>query len=114
MRTSLDGFVAGPAGEMDWISVDDEMFEYAWADELATWELMPEGKSKCKLVLTYNKLPDDYAVSVPAGWHVLLDQLEEALNGRKVFPPFGAEETEAGKMMKSIYADVFRKELPEL
>jgi dihydrofolate reductase len=29
MHTSLDGFVAGPAGEMDWIHVDDEMFGYA-------------------------------------------------------------------------------------
>src|SRR3979409_1602991 len=28
MHTSLDGFVAGPNGEMDWIKVDDEMFEY--------------------------------------------------------------------------------------
>jgi dihydrofolate reductase len=29
MHTSLDGFVAGLKGEMDWINVDDEMFEYA-------------------------------------------------------------------------------------
>jgi dihydrofolate reductase len=29
MHTSLDGFVAGLNGEMDWINVDDEMFEYA-------------------------------------------------------------------------------------
>ncbi|MGZ5218540.1 MAG: dihydrofolate reductase family protein [Chitinophagaceae bacterium] len=29
MHTSLDGFVAGPSGEMDWIKVDDEMFDYA-------------------------------------------------------------------------------------
>lgn len=29
MHTSLDGFVAGPKGEMDWIDVSDEMFEYA-------------------------------------------------------------------------------------
>lgn len=29
MHVSLDGFVAGPDGEMDWISVDDEIFEYA-------------------------------------------------------------------------------------
>jgi dihydrofolate reductase len=29
MHTSLDGFVAGPNGEMDWIDVSDEMFEYA-------------------------------------------------------------------------------------
>src|SRR5438093_8619734 len=29
MHMSLDGFVAGPNGEMDWIIVNDEMFEYA-------------------------------------------------------------------------------------
>jgi dihydrofolate reductase len=29
MHTSLDGFVAGPNGEMNWIRVDDEIFEYA-------------------------------------------------------------------------------------
>ena len=29
MHTSLDGFVAGPNGEMDWINVSDEIFEYA-------------------------------------------------------------------------------------
>lgn len=29
LHTSLDGFVAGPNGEMDWIKVDDEIFDYA-------------------------------------------------------------------------------------
>ena len=29
MHVSLDGFVAGPNGEMDWINVDEEMFESA-------------------------------------------------------------------------------------
>lgn len=28
MHISLDGFVAGPNGEMDWIKVDPEIFEY--------------------------------------------------------------------------------------
>lgn len=28
MNTSLDGFVAGPNGEMNWIKVDEELFEY--------------------------------------------------------------------------------------
>ena len=28
MHTSLDGFVAGPNGEMDWIKVDEEMFDF--------------------------------------------------------------------------------------
>ena len=29
MHASLDGFVSGPNGEMDWIHVDDEIFEHA-------------------------------------------------------------------------------------
>ena len=29
MHASLDGFVAGPNGEMDWITVDEEIFDYA-------------------------------------------------------------------------------------
>jgi dihydrofolate reductase len=29
MHISLDGFVAGPKGEMDWIKVDEEIFDYA-------------------------------------------------------------------------------------
>jgi dihydrofolate reductase len=29
MHVSLDGFVAGLNGEMDWIKVDDEIFDYA-------------------------------------------------------------------------------------
>lgn len=29
MHTSVDGFAAGPNGEMDWIHVDDEIFDYA-------------------------------------------------------------------------------------
>jgi len=28
MHTSLDGFVAGPNGEMNWIKVDDEIFDF--------------------------------------------------------------------------------------
>lgn len=28
MHTSLDGFVAGPNGEMDWIKLDDAMFDF--------------------------------------------------------------------------------------
>ncbi len=28
MHVSLDGFVAGPSGEMDWIKVDQEIFDY--------------------------------------------------------------------------------------
>lgn len=31
MHVSLDGFVTGPKGEMDWIIVDQEIFDYAGA-----------------------------------------------------------------------------------
>lgn len=49
MHTSLDGFVAGPKGEMDWIKVDDEIFDFAGnrtdnSDNAlygrVTWEMM--------------------------------------------------------------------------
>ena len=49
MHVSLDGLVAGPNGEMDWIHVDDEIFDYAGQmtsqSDLAlygrkTWEMM--------------------------------------------------------------------------
>lgn len=49
MHVTLDGFVAGPAGEMDWIHIDDEIFDYAGkmtdqADTALygrkTWEMM--------------------------------------------------------------------------
>src|SRR5215208_6430556 len=49
MHASLDGFVAGPNGEMDWIKVDDEMFDYAGRETneadtalygRVTWEMM--------------------------------------------------------------------------
>ena len=28
MHTSLDGFVTGPNGEMDWIQLDDDIFDF--------------------------------------------------------------------------------------
>ena len=28
MHISLDGFVAGPNGEMDWIKLDEELFDH--------------------------------------------------------------------------------------
>ena len=29
MHTSLDGFVAGRNGEIDWVIIDEEIFDYA-------------------------------------------------------------------------------------
>lgn len=91
-----------------------KLFEYSWEDELATWELFPQGSSACKLVLTYSKLPATYAISVPAGWHIILDQLEAVLNGHTEPYPFGGEETEQTKSMKAFYRDLITQEFPEL
>lgn len=49
MHVSLDGFVAGPKGEMDWIKFDDQLFDFVknFTDEAdtalygrKTWEMM--------------------------------------------------------------------------
>ena len=48
------------------------------------WELHPDGDGT-RLTLTVTaELPDDYLASVRAGWHVHLDFLEDALDGRPV------------------------------
>lgn len=58
------------------------LFEFTWEGELARWEIIPQSKSSCILRLTYSRFTEDYAAKAPAGFHSLLDQLEEALNGR--------------------------------
>jgi len=42
VHTSLDGFVGGPNGEMDWIDVSDEMFEYVFGSPSVAHALMTE------------------------------------------------------------------------
>lgn len=88
------------------------LFEYTWEEELATWELFPEGKST-RLVFTYSKLPDTYPASVSAGWHILLDQLDTVLKGRTEPYPFGTAD-EKSESMKAIYTERVEKEFPFL
>ena len=91
-----------------------ELFEFSWEDELAKWELFEINPLKCKLVLTYSKLADNYAFSVPAGWNVLLDQLGEVLEGSTENYLFGGEETEAARRMKAIYREIVARQFPQL
>jgi uncharacterized protein YndB with AHSA1/START domain len=92
--------------------VKAKVFEYAWEDELATWEVFPEGKNT-RLIFTYSKLPDTYPASVAAGWHILMDQLDTILNGRTEPYPFGTTSPESEKM-KAIYTEYVEKEFPYL
>ena len=48
------------------------------------WELEPDG-DETRLTLTVtNAIPDEYRPTTMAGWHVHLDFLEDALDGRPV------------------------------
>ena len=60
------------------------------------------------------KFADNFAFSVPAGWHVLLDQLEEVLEGNMGGFPFGGEETEKAKRMKAIYRKIVEESFPDV
>lgn len=98
------------------VSIDPpNKFVFTWEGDLATWELFPLGKQKCKLVLNYSKLSDEYAASAPAGFHTLLNRLEDMLNGSTISYPFGTEENspEHLKLQKE-YSRIIYKDFPEL
>ncbi|WP_207510669.1 dihydrofolate reductase family protein [Longitalea luteola] len=52
MHVSLDGFVAGPNGEMDWIKVDDEIFDYA-GDRTSASDMALYGRVTYELMESY-------------------------------------------------------------
>jgi uncharacterized protein YndB with AHSA1/START domain/mannose-6-phosphate isomerase-like protein (cupin superfamily) len=58
------------------------LFEYTWEDELLRWELRPDGDG-CLLVFTATFDDRAKAARDGTGWHMCLDNLEEALAGRK-------------------------------
>lgn len=91
------------------------LFVFTWEGELANWELFREGKSKCRLVLTYSKLSEQYAANAPAGFHSLLDRLSAMLDGEQKFYPFGTEENDPEhKKIQALYGMQLHKDYPEL
>lgn len=93
--------------------IPNKLFEFLWEDELAVWEIFPESDSSCRLVFTYSKVPEQYAMHVPVGWHVLLDQLETVLDGHTEPYAFGTETPESD-VMKTRYAARLQKDFPQL
>ena len=67
-------------------------FVWTWEDELAEWNLEEFSKEKTQLILTYSKLPGEYALNAISVFHTLLDRLQERLDGGDVIYPFGTEE----------------------
>ena len=92
-----------------------ERFVFTWEDELAEWNLFAIDKYSCRLKLTYSKLSDEYAASIPGGFHVLLDQLETVLGGRTEPYPFGREEKNPrNEKIQAMYKEDIYKQFPEL
>jgi uncharacterized protein YndB with AHSA1/START domain len=90
-------------------------FVFTWEGELAEWELSENGQDACKLVLTYSKLPPEYAVNAPAGFHTLLDRLEEMLAGSTRMYPFGMEENDPEHLkIQEAYGETVYADYPEL
>jgi uncharacterized protein YndB with AHSA1/START domain len=90
-------------------------FVWTWEGELADWRLIPEGKNKCKLVFTYSKMSDQYAVGAAGGFHTLVSRLEQFLNGDKTIYPFGTEEFDPEQeLLREKYGEKIFKDHPEL
>lgn len=54
---SLDGYLSGPAGELDWHVVDKEFFEYA-EDMLNTADCILSGRKTYEMMAAYWPTPE--------------------------------------------------------
>ncbi len=98
------------------ISVDaPNRLVWTWETELAVWELYAVNDHSTRLVFTYSKIEESYAVNVASGFHDLLNLLEERLAGSAAVSPFGAEENPtAFQPIQVRYAASVYPEYPDL
>jgi len=90
-------------------------FVWTWEGELAVWELTALDEYSTRLIFTYSKLTADYAVKAPAGFHGLLDLLEERLDGSETIYPFGADDSGPEHFEAQVrYAEAVYTNYPEL
>lgn len=83
------------------------LFEFLWEGELARWELKSISKTSCILKLTYSRFTKEYAAKAPAGFHIILDQLETVLDGRTKPYLLGATtEDPLQKKMEQLYLGI--------
>jgi uncharacterized protein YndB with AHSA1/START domain len=87
-------------------------FEWLWEDEFASWQLEAINDKQTKLHFTYSRLADKYAFSAPAGWHVILDQLETVLNGRTEPYPFGVDSQPTPEAL--VLQEMYKKQVEHL
>ncbi|MEQ9102756.1 MAG: SRPBCC family protein [Imperialibacter sp.] len=84
--------------------VPNKQFEYYWEEELVIWELQEQGSDRCLLTLTHSKVDGQWAKSVPAGWHFMLDTLEEILAGNKLT----TNTPDRQETLKAQYAEMYK------
>ena len=75
IHMSLDGFAAGPNGEMDWIVYDEDMQKYAHSFH-ATTDAAIYGRVTYEMMASYwrtflsNPSSDPGIVPMPSGWRM--------------------------------------------
>ncbi len=85
------------------------LFEWTWEGELARWEIIEQTKKSCILKLTYSRFTEEYAAKAPAGFHIILDQLETVLDGRTEPYLLGATTSDPHqKKMEQMYIDLLK------
>lgn len=90
-------------------------FAWTWEGELAVWELTDLQDNRCRLVFTYSKLDNRYAVGATAGFHTLLERLELFLQGSQTTYPFGTEEYDPiQEALREEYGEAIYDRYPEL
>lgn len=72
-------------------------FVFTWEEEVASWHLTKESDDVTLLKFTHSKISDEYAISVSAGFHFLLDQLVGFLAGQTVYHDFGSGAKDPGQ-----------------
>ncbi|MEQ9378026.1 MAG: SRPBCC family protein [Imperialibacter sp.] len=83
--------------------VPNKLFEYYWEEELVTWEIRKLAPQRCLLTLTHSKVDGQWAKSVPAGWHFMLDTLEETLAGNNLT----SNTPDRQETLKAQYAELY-------
>jgi uncharacterized protein YndB with AHSA1/START domain len=90
-------------------------FSWMWDNELAVWELEAISEQETLLKFAYSRISREWAASVPAGWHIVLDHLSDVLDGTAVSYDFGdGSETPEERELKAMYKSLIMDSNPEL
>jgi dihydrofolate reductase len=90
MHVSLDGFVAGPNGEMDWIQVDEEIFDFA-SEATRSADLALYGRTTYQMMDAYWPTAADQPTATKhdkehSTWYNMVDKivLSKSLAGQQI------------------------------